>query len=87
MIHKKIYYYVIAGIIFMANNMTLFENNFLVDYQYWHTNLLKWLREGNEEMKTAVIFLNSFLQILGILLETTEYKKDYANLMHVSIIQ
>lgn len=69
----------------MTNNMNLFEHYYLADYEYWHKKLLNWLSEGSDEMKTAVMFLNSFLQTLGTLLETTEDKPEYLNLMNVSI--
>lgn len=77
-------YHFTAGIMFLANNMTLFEEYLLKDYRYWHENMLKWLQAGIEEIKSAVIFLNSFLKTLGLTLEIT-HEYECSRIILVSI--
>lgn len=55
---------------YFAKSLMLFDDHLIKDSKYWHTTMLEWLKAGNEEHKTAFIFLNNFFQELGILLET-----------------
>lgn len=73
-----------AAIKFFENNLNLFDEHILKDYEYWHVKMLEWLKAGTEESKSSITFLKSFLQALGTIMENKD-GSEYTTVTNVSI--
>ncbi|KAG5877905.1 hypothetical protein JTB14_011621 [Gonioctena quinquepunctata] len=58
-----------AALLFLANNVAIFKENLLEEYEFWHSKLPVWLTFGAEERKVAVTVLKAFYQVIAVTLE------------------
>ncbi|CAH1171231.1 unnamed protein product [Phaedon cochleariae] len=61
-----------AALLFLANNIDLFKEKLLEEYEFWHNKLLVWLTFGVEDKKVGVTVLKAFFQAVAQVLDEKE---------------